>query len=169
MQSGTVPTEWKKSLIVPIPKSSTATTANDYQPISLLSILSKVLKQHVHHIILDHLHIMHPLSNSQWGFQPGKSTVTALLATVDNWLRMLDEGNEIRAVFFDLWKAFDSVAHKVLMEKLQQTGLNINILAWVGTILLPESRWWWLMDQGHQTRMLYLGYPKDPFWAPFFF
>ena len=102
LQTGTVPTEWKKSLIVPIPKSSTATTANDYQPISLLSILSKVLKQHVHHIILDHLHIMHPLSNSQWGFQPGKSTVTALLATVDNWLRMLDEGSEIGAVFFDL-------------------------------------------------------------------
>ena len=105
---------------------------------------------------------MHPLSNSQWGFQPGKSTVTALLAIVDNWLRMLDEGREIGAVFFDLQKAFDSVPHNLLM---QQTGLNINILA-----LLPGSRWWWLMDQAHdhQTRMLYLGYPKDPFWALFF-
>ena len=93
LQTGTVPTERKKSLIVPIPKSSTPTTPNDYRPISLLSILSKVLERHVHHIISDHLHIMHPLSNSQWGFQPGKSTVTALLATVDNWLRMLDEGS----------------------------------------------------------------------------
>ena len=57
--------------------------------------------------------------------------MTVLLATVDNWLRMVDEGSEIEAVFFDLRKAFDSVPHKVLMEKLQQTGLNINILAWV--------------------------------------
>ena len=71
LQTGNVPTEWKKSLIVPIPKSSTATTPNDYRPISLLSILSEVLEQHVHHIISDHLHVMHPLSNSQW---PGKST-----------------------------------------------------------------------------------------------
>ena len=86
------------------------------------------------------MHIMHPLSNSQWGFQPGKSTVTALLATVDNWLRMLDEGSEIGAVFFDLRKAFDSVPHKVLMEKLQQTGLNINILAWVGNYLTSRKQ-----------------------------
>ena len=42
--------------------------------------------------------------------------MTALLATVDIWLRMLDEGSEIRAVFFDLRKAFDSVPLKVLME-----------------------------------------------------
>ena len=81
LQTGTVPTKWKKSLIVPIPKSSTATTPNDYRAISVLSILSKVLERHVHHIISDHLHVMHPLSNSQWDFRPGKSTVTALLAS----------------------------------------------------------------------------------------
>ena len=65
------------------------------------------------------------------------STVTALLAIVDKWLRMLDEGREIRAVFFDLRKAFDSVPHKVLM---QQTGLNINILAWVGNYLTSRKQ-----------------------------
>ena len=48
---------------------------------------------------------------------------------------MLDEGSEIGIVFFDLRKAFDSVPHKVLMDKLQQIGLNINILAWVGNYL----------------------------------
>ena len=77
---------------------------------------------------------------SERSFQPGKSTVAALLATVDNWLRMLDEDSEIGAVFFDLRKAFDSVPHKVLIEKLQQTDLSINIMAWVEIILLPGSR-----------------------------
>ena len=48
---------------------------------------------------------------------------------------MLDEGSEIGIVFFDLRKAFDSVPHKVLMDKLQQIGLYINILAWVGNYL----------------------------------
>ena len=48
---------------------------------------------------------------------------------------MLDEGSEIGIVFFDLRKAFDSVPHKVLMDKLQQIGQNINILAWVGNYL----------------------------------
>ena len=53
---------------------------------------------------------------------------------------MLDEGSEIGAVFFDLRKVFDSVPHKVLMEKLQQTGLNINILAWVGNYLTSRKQ-----------------------------
>ena len=69
-----------------IPKSSSATTPNDYQPISLLSILSKVLEWDVHHTISDLLHNMDPISNSQsMGFSTiEKSTVTALQAKVDN-------------------------------------------------------------------------------------
>ena len=50
---------------------------------------------------------------------------------------MLDEGSEIGAVFFHLRKAFDSVSHKVLIE---QTGLNINILAWVGNYFTSRKQ-----------------------------
>jgi len=60
--------------------------------ISRLSILSKVLERHIYHIISDHLQSVYPISDSQWGFQPG---VTALLAAVDNWLRIFDEGDEL--------------------------------------------------------------------------
>ena len=90
LHSGSVPSQWKNSLIVPIPKTSSATTQNDYRPISLLSIVSKVLERHIYSIISNHLHQVYPISNSQWGFQPGKSTVLALLITVDNWLKILD-------------------------------------------------------------------------------
>ena len=51
-----------------------------------------------------------------------------LLATVDNWLRICDEGGEIGGLFFDIQKAFDLVPHEALMAKLQQAGLNSNIL-----------------------------------------
>jgi len=84
-----------------IPKKSPATTPNSYRPISLLSIVSKVLEHHVHTLVMEHLHDQHPLSKSQWGFQPGKSTVSALLSTTFSWLRTLEEGKEIGAVFFD--------------------------------------------------------------------
>ena len=102
---------------------------------SLLSILSKVLEWHVHHIISDHLHNRHPISNSQWALQPGKSTVTAQLTTVDNWLRMLDEGSKIGAVFFWPTKGIRLCSPQSSYGKLQQTSLNINILAWVGNCL----------------------------------
>ena len=64
LRTGRVPEEWKRSSVVPIPKKSPATTPNSYRPISLLSIVSKVLEHHVHTLIMEHLHNQHPLSES---------------------------------------------------------------------------------------------------------
>ena len=77
---------------------------------------------------MDHLSIHHPLSDSQWGLQSGKSIVSLLLATTHNWLRILQENSEIGAVFFDLCKVFDSVPHHKLLVKLQQTSLCPHVL-----------------------------------------
>ena len=71
---------------------------------------------------------MHPILDSQWGFNQASPLLLQLLATVDNWLRICDEGGEIGGLFFDIQKAFDSVPHEALMAKLQQAGLNSNIL-----------------------------------------
>ena len=81
----------------------------NYRPISLLSVLSKLLERHMYSQITSHLETHHPLSTSQWGFQSGRSTVTALLETTHNWLQFMDTGKEVGAVFFDLQKAFDSM------------------------------------------------------------
>ena len=62
LRTGCLPKEWKRSSVVPIPKKSSATTPNNYRPISLLSIVSNVLERHVHTLIIDHLHNHHPLS-----------------------------------------------------------------------------------------------------------
>jgi len=95
---------------VPTPKSNNnKDLPNNYRPISLLSVLSKLLERHVHKLLADHLSTHHPLSNSQWGFSEGKSTVTALLTTTHEWFQSLEEGKEICAVFFDFKKAFDSI------------------------------------------------------------
>ena len=79
LRTGHIPSEWKQSLVVPIPKSNNNKgSPTNYRPISLLSVLSKLLERHVHKILTEHLCTHHPLSNSQWGFSAGKSTVTAL-------------------------------------------------------------------------------------------
>jgi hypothetical protein len=77
----------------------------------------------------------HPLSNVQWGFSAGKGTVTALLATTHQWFEMLEDGHEICAIFFDFRKAFDSVPHRPLLQKLQTLGLDTNIILWVENYL----------------------------------
>ena len=92
----------KRSTIVPIPKTSPTTSPECYRPVSLLSVLSKVLERHVYDIITNHLQAFHPLAESQWGFLPAG---TGLLMTTYNWLNTLESGGEIGAVFFDLQNA----------------------------------------------------------------
>ena len=129
LRTGRIPQQWK-SRVVPIPKVSAPKSPDNYRPISLLSILSKVLERHVYNLIATHLEA-NPLSDFQWGFRLGRSTVSALLTVVDEWLRVLEDGKEICAIFFDYRKAFDSVPHRPLMEKLFSLNLNPYLTCWI--------------------------------------
>ena len=68
LQSCRIPSEWKSSLVVPVPKGSNSHSPTNYRPISLLVVLSKILEKHVHSIIIQNLNLYRPISNSQWGF-----------------------------------------------------------------------------------------------------
>ena len=131
IKNGKVPRDWKLSTVVPIPKSGRAHSPNNYRPISLLSVLNKVLEKHIHTLIFNNLKQHYPLSDCQWGFQNGRSTVSALLSTIHHWLQLMESGMDVCAVFLDYRKAFNSVPHAPLVKKLQDIGLHTNLLAWV--------------------------------------
>ena len=137
---GHFPKLWKEARVVPIPKSTTKHSPSGYRPISLLSILSKLLEKHFHSLITDHLNQHHPLSDAQWGFQKGKSTLTALLSATHDWLTQLDQNKEICCVFFDFQKAFDTVSHRRLMEKLKQLNLHPLIVNWLRSYLTKRQQ-----------------------------
>ena len=107
---------------------------------SLLVVLSKILEKHVHSIITQHLNVHHPISNSQCGFTAGRSTIGALLSTTHDWFKLLEEGKDICAVFLDYRKAFDSVPHRPLIEKLKGVGLNPHIIAWLSDYLTSRKQ-----------------------------
>jgi len=119
------------------PKDGDGTNPSNYRPISLLSIVSKMLECHVHYLITEHLSSNHLLSNTRWGFQSGKSTSTALLTTQYDWLKELEAGKEVCSVFFDIRKAFDSIAYRELVQKLCQLHINPIVLNEI-----PESCNW---------------------------
>ena len=99
--------------IVPIPKSTNKSNPSDYRPISLLSIVSKLLEKYVYSRVWDHLIEHAPLSDYQWGFQRGKSTVSSLLCVTHEWHSLIDQQKNVICVFFDFQKAFDTVPHRI--------------------------------------------------------
>lgn len=116
LQSGILPSDWKHSHVVPIPKTkSPSSSPSDYRPISLLPIISKVLERHVYNFIFDFCNRHDVISNSQFGFRPGFSTVSALLSFTHHCFSLLDSRNSVCSIFFDLRKAFDSVPHKLVL------------------------------------------------------
>ncbi len=124
IRSGRFPNCWKQSSLVPVPKASAHDCPINYRPISLLSVVSKVLERYIHSINTSHLNVNHPISQQQWGFQRGKSTVTSLLTVIHDWLMILESGKEVCSVFINLKKAFDTVPHRPLISKLERTGLS---------------------------------------------
>ena len=95
--------------------------------ISLTCILCKLLEKHICDLMYEHLSNCQVLSDSQWGFRPGRSTVAALLSVTQKWLSAFERGQEVGAVFFDYRKAFDSVPHLPLLEKLESLDFNISM------------------------------------------
>ena len=106
-----------------------------------LSTISKLLEQHVKNLILDHICNTYPISDHQWGFMHHRSSISALISVIYDWLYALDSGLEVCVVFFDVQKAFDSVPHLPLLQKFEEIGINQFILKWIQSNYTgPEAR-----------------------------
>ena len=158
--TGTLPTAWKFARVVPIPKSGSSKDSANYRPISILTVISKLLEKHIHNLLLLHLNSVSPLSQHQWGFTAGRSPTTALLSFTHNCQAALDSGDEVCSVFFDLCKAFDKVPHLPLLQKLADLQVNPCILRWIGSYLYLTDRK--LLFLGESNQVLCMSYLVSP-------
>ena len=128
-----VPQEWKDALVVPIFKSGSKSSATNYRPIALLSLVSKTLEKIVSVKLSYHLQPF--LSSRQSGFRRKDGTELQLLRLVQEWSSALDSGKYVGVVFFDIKKAFDRVWHDGLLCKLQSLGVSGSALQWFHSFL----------------------------------
>ena len=120
--SGIFPDDLKSARVAPIFKSGERSDANNYRPISVLSVIAKVFEKIVFKQFYEYLSDNNLLSQNQSGFRPRHSTLTALHKDTMFWLNNMDKGNLNIAVFVDLKKAFDTVDHTILLNKLLYYG-----------------------------------------------
>ena len=93
--------------------------------------MESIVKDH----ILNHLSTNNLLSPYQFGFIPGRSSSTQLLLLLDYLTCHLDNGYSIDVIYLDFQKAFDTVPHQRLLQKLTSFGIHSNILKWIESFL----------------------------------
>ena len=129
------PSAWKKSVIIPLPKTKNPTNLNDFRPISLLPILSKVLERIVHNQLTSYCETNDLLDVRQAGYKKRHSTQTALLNVIDDVKRGIDERKVTIIVLFDFSKAFDLVDHRILLERLRDLNFSNQVIKWFHSYL----------------------------------
>ena len=135
-----IPDDWREANITAIFKKGDRKQPGNYRPVSLTSVVCKLLEELVKKAIVDHMQINHLISNKQHGFLQGKSCVTNLLETLDCWTTSLEAKRPVDALYLDYRKAFDKVPHKRLIQKLHMYNIHPGIVSWVEDFLRARQQ-----------------------------
>ena len=128
LTNGIFPSDWRKGSIVPVHKRNDKQCLNNYRPISLLPIRSKIFERLIFNEMFGFFIKNDLISQHQSGFKPGDPCINQLLSTTHEIYQSFDDGFDVRSAFLDISKAFDKVCHDGLIFKLKQNSISGNLL-----------------------------------------
>ena len=138
LQRGVLPSEWLRSVIVPIFKNGTRADALNYRPVAITSLICKSLERIIVLQLNNYLSVNSLIVHEQFGFRAGRSTSDQLLLTYNDISLSLDNSKVVDLVFFDYSKAFDKVSHIILLNKLFKIGVSTQLLRWIRCFLMSR-------------------------------
>ena len=138
--NGIVPKEMKIARVVPLFKSGDKALFSNYRPVSVLPCFSTFLERIMFNRIFAYLDDFGVLSDNQYGFRTKYSTSLALVDMCDKISSAIDRKEHAIGVFLDLSKAFDTVNHHILFEKLEYYGIRGLALDWVKSYFSERSQ-----------------------------
>ena len=147
---GVFPSSWKIANIFPIPKKGSRKDPNNYRPIALLSVISKVMEKYINIHILKYLESHNIIHDRQYGFRTRRSTADLLTYVTHLWNQSLERHGESLIVALDVSKAFDQVWHQALLNKLPSYGFPQKFCAWVANFL--SNRYISVIVDGSQSK-----------------
>ena len=131
LDEGIVPLDWRAADVVPLYKKGAKNHPSNYRPISLTSVVCKILESIIKDAISKHLESSTLIKGSQHGFSSGKVCLTNLLIYLEQVTSEIDKGVPVDTLYLDFVKAFDKVPHLRLIEKIAVNGIGGKISKWV--------------------------------------
>lgn len=137
LEEGSVPKEWRMSIVTPVYKGSKHKSSDpaSYRPISLTCIACRIMERIIKQHIVSHFERFDLFTSSQHGFRNSMSTETQLLECVNDWTNFLDNGEFVDVFYLDVSKAFDTVSHQKLLVKLTKYGIRDTLYKWIESFL----------------------------------
>ncbi len=140
LATSVVPTSFKKSVIIPVPKNSKPSCLNDYRPVAFTSMVMKVFER----LLKKHICSSIPatLDPLQFAYRPNRSTDDAISQVLHSSLTHIDSknGNYVRLLFIDYSSAFNTIVPTKLAVKLSDLGLNTSLCDWIQDFLTARPQ-----------------------------
>lgn len=161
-----IPTIWKKSNILLIPKNGDASNPDNYRGISRACSISKIMERDIAKDLNLFLTCHKILPDCQHGFRSRKSVTTQMTEFLDFVTKTRDRGKTVFTIYFDIAKAFDTVNHCILIEKFLKIGLSTPKINWFVSFLKNRTFWVLIDDSSSATFPVPNGVPQGTVLVP---
>jgi hypothetical protein len=164
--TGCFPDTLKLAKVIPIYKSEDKKSVANYRPISILPVFSKILEKLMHIRLSEFLDKNLLLDDNQFGFRSKHSTYMALLKLIDKVSAEMDGNYYSMGIFLDLSKAFDTIDHKILLDKLNCYGIRGIAHDWIKNYLSNRTQYVYVNNATSDSLPFHCGVPQGSILGP---
>ena len=141
LEEAAFPEKLKIAKLIPVFKKGDEENVENYRPISIFPVFSKVLERIMHNPLYEYFMNNNLFHENQFGFQINNSTGHAILQSTRDIAQNFDNGKFTLGVFIDLLKDFDTVDHQILLKKLKNYEVNEKKLTWLRSYFLQRKQY----------------------------